>query len=349
MQPRCLAHALARLSPAAATAASDEQMDADLEAAGIDMRPAYEQLRQMIEKAKMNALVDRFLQWPLPKSVRPEPGPFGPHDTGTCLLTADEAEQMLRYVLDVPAAEPRPAVERPAWAPADATHIHEEGDEVYRYNPESPRGYDYRTEKSPEWHKGYTRDRMTSDATLPLAPVAPAPPLAETGHDFTNSRGADLCDLCGQRRHAHAYPTLSAPAEPPPAPPATAGEGKRHNESGYPVWIEHHDDNDWLLIEGKRVLKQPFGLDIDKMVLRIHRAIDHERAAAATAALADAEKRGAEIEKAARTMMGNLKRIDDADGTWMLDRDKALPREHYANLDRLATALAQPVAGAREE
>jgi hypothetical protein len=233
MQPRCLAHALARLSPAAATAASDEQMDADLEAAGIDMRPAYEQLRQMIEKAKMNALVDRFLQWPLPKSVRPEPGPFGPHDTGTCLLTADEAEQMLRYVLDVPAAEPRPAVERPAWAPADATHIHEEGDEVYRYNPESPRGYDYRTEKSPEWHKGYTRDRMTSDATLPLAPVAPAPPLAETGHDFTNSRGADLCDLCGQRRHAHAYPTLSAPAEPPPAPPATAGEGKTRGEQVY--------------------------------------------------------------------------------------------------------------------
>jgi hypothetical protein len=214
------------LSPAAATAASDEQMDADLEAAGIDMRPAYEQLRQMIEKAKMNALVDRFLQWPLPKSVRPEPGPFGPHDTGTCLLTADEAEQMLRYVLDVPAAEPRPAVERPAWAPADATHIHEEGDEVYRYNPESPRGYDYRTEKSPEWHKGYTRDRMTSDATLPLAPVAPAPPLAETGHDFTNSRGADLCDLCGQRRHAHA-PTPPSPPLPSRRQPRPRQQGRR--------------------------------------------------------------------------------------------------------------------------
>jgi hypothetical protein len=65
------------------------------------------------------------------------------------------------------------------------------------------------------------------------APAAPAPPLAETGHDFTNSRGADLCDLCGQRRHAHAYPTLSAPAEPPPAPPATAGEGKTRGEQVY--------------------------------------------------------------------------------------------------------------------
>ena len=48
-------------------------------------------------------MVDRFLSWPLPKSVRPDPCvsmPEYPHRIGTNLLNANEAEEMLRYVLE---------------------------------------------------------------------------------------------------------------------------------------------------------------------------------------------------------------------------------------------------------
>jgi hypothetical protein len=47
-------------------------------------------------------MVTRFLNWPLPKSVRPDPCVMDteyPHRIGTNLLTADEARQMLEYVL----------------------------------------------------------------------------------------------------------------------------------------------------------------------------------------------------------------------------------------------------------
>jgi hypothetical protein len=233
-------------------------------------------------------------------------------------------------------------VERPAWAPADATHIHEEGDEVYRYNPESPRGYDYRTEKSPEWHKGYTRDRMTSDATLPLAPVAPAPPLAETGHDFTNSRGADLCDLCGQRRHAHAYPALSAPAEPPPA--------------GARVTVD----------EATGGVKLPGGLVFrlyDDDPSHVAMALNAMLGAAVRTALADAEKRGAEkwvsvserlpdedmpvlVAYAHATYCPEIGMLHD--GKWFVPAaETELNITHWHDLPPLpAAALAQPVAGA---
>lgn len=54
-------------------------------------------------------LVDRFLAWPLPKSVCSDTcvtDPSYPHPRiGTNLLTAAEAEQMLRYVLEQIAQE----------------------------------------------------------------------------------------------------------------------------------------------------------------------------------------------------------------------------------------------------
>ena len=47
-------------------------------------------------------MVSRFLSWPLPQSVRADAcatDPTYPHRIGTNLLTADEARQMLEYVL----------------------------------------------------------------------------------------------------------------------------------------------------------------------------------------------------------------------------------------------------------
>lgn len=66
--------------------------------------------------ADMKELVDRFLRWPLPESVCSDACVVQrgyPHRIGTNLLTADEARQMLEYVLaDRPAAtvprEPTP-------------------------------------------------------------------------------------------------------------------------------------------------------------------------------------------------------------------------------------------------
>lgn len=55
---------------------------------------------------RMRALVDRFLRWPLPESVYPDAGKFDPVNnrwrSGTNLLTAEEARQMLEYVLAGP-------------------------------------------------------------------------------------------------------------------------------------------------------------------------------------------------------------------------------------------------------
>ena len=52
---------------------------------------------------EMKAMVDRFLQWPLPKSVCSDlcvTDPKYPYSrVGTNLLTAPEAQQMLEYVL----------------------------------------------------------------------------------------------------------------------------------------------------------------------------------------------------------------------------------------------------------
>jgi hypothetical protein len=65
---------------------------------------------------RIRLLVDRFLAWPLPKSVRSDPCVTVdyPHQrSGTNLLTADEARQMFEYLfaLDAPAASACPPPE----------------------------------------------------------------------------------------------------------------------------------------------------------------------------------------------------------------------------------------------
>jgi hypothetical protein len=44
-------------------------------------------------------MIDRFLTWPVPASVYPDGTPGKPGRTGTNLLTATEAEQMLTHAL----------------------------------------------------------------------------------------------------------------------------------------------------------------------------------------------------------------------------------------------------------
>lgn len=53
------------------------------------------------QQAAMDAMVDRFLRWPLPDSVRPAgvAGYGGFSRSGADLLTAAEARQMLEHVL----------------------------------------------------------------------------------------------------------------------------------------------------------------------------------------------------------------------------------------------------------
>jgi hypothetical protein len=52
-----------------------------------------------MNKTAMKTLVDRFLTWPVPADVHPDGEPGKPGRTGTNLLNAVQAEQMLRYVL----------------------------------------------------------------------------------------------------------------------------------------------------------------------------------------------------------------------------------------------------------
>ena len=49
----------------------------------------------------IDTLVDRFLQWPVPASVYPDGIPGKEGRTGTNLLSAIEAREMLRHVLGV--------------------------------------------------------------------------------------------------------------------------------------------------------------------------------------------------------------------------------------------------------
>ena len=57
----------------------------------------------------MDAMVNRFLTWPVPASVYPDGTPGQPGRAGTNLLTADEARQMLEHVVGTPPAA-QPAV-----------------------------------------------------------------------------------------------------------------------------------------------------------------------------------------------------------------------------------------------
>lgn len=59
-----------------------------------------EQVRHMVPDA--SAMADRFISWPLPNSVRPDPcamNPEYPHRYGTNLLTWAQAKAMFEYVL----------------------------------------------------------------------------------------------------------------------------------------------------------------------------------------------------------------------------------------------------------
>lgn len=66
---------------------------------------ANARLREWLDAAPTKAideLVNRFLAWPLPQSVRSDPCVIDkeyPHRIGTNLLTADEARQMFEHVL----------------------------------------------------------------------------------------------------------------------------------------------------------------------------------------------------------------------------------------------------------
>lgn len=82
---------------------------------GADVAEVVNQQRD----AELQAMVDRFLAWPLPDSVCSDTcvtmRPYAFPRSGTNLLTADEARQMLEYVVlrRVPSAptsaqEPRP-------------------------------------------------------------------------------------------------------------------------------------------------------------------------------------------------------------------------------------------------
>lgn len=56
-------------------------------------------------KSLLDTLVDRFLCYPLPTSVKPDPcamNPKHPHRTGTNLLTATEAREVLGAILGSP-------------------------------------------------------------------------------------------------------------------------------------------------------------------------------------------------------------------------------------------------------
>lgn len=48
---------------------------------------------------KIDDLVNRFLTWPVPADVYPDGTPGQPGRTGTNLLTAEQAKQMLTHVL----------------------------------------------------------------------------------------------------------------------------------------------------------------------------------------------------------------------------------------------------------
>lgn len=52
-----------------------------------------------MNKLRLQALVARFLTWPVPADVYPDGTPGQPGRTGTNLLSAPQAEEMLRHVL----------------------------------------------------------------------------------------------------------------------------------------------------------------------------------------------------------------------------------------------------------
>jgi S-formylglutathione hydrolase FrmB len=80
-----------------------------------------------IDKATLDATVDRFLAWPLPDSVYPDAGKFDAVNnrwrSGTNLLSATEARAMLEHVLAaLTGAQPAPAAPSDGkWVPLEPT------------------------------------------------------------------------------------------------------------------------------------------------------------------------------------------------------------------------------------
>lgn len=82
----------------------DDTPKAERSAVTVELDASYlkEVLVKLLHEFDIEALVSRFLAWPLPTSVRPDGIDGDPHRSGTNLLTADEARQMLKYLLHDP-------------------------------------------------------------------------------------------------------------------------------------------------------------------------------------------------------------------------------------------------------
>lgn len=75
--------------------------------------------------ATIDAMVDRFLSWPLPNSVRADliaTQQGKPHRSGTNLLTAVEARQMIEYVLRASPASREIGTAASHWNKQDEAH-----------------------------------------------------------------------------------------------------------------------------------------------------------------------------------------------------------------------------------
>jgi hypothetical protein len=65
-------------------------------------QPKTEDVAAVVQQRIVSRLVDKFLSWPLPESVCSDRCALirgYPHRSGTNLLTATEAEQMIRHLL----------------------------------------------------------------------------------------------------------------------------------------------------------------------------------------------------------------------------------------------------------
>lgn len=92
------------------------------------MRLEAEEIKRLLDKAfkgmhawwhgesSQSEMVDRFLSWPLPKTVCSDgcvTDPSYPHErSGTNLLTADEARQMLEHVVGPALAAKQAEIDR---------------------------------------------------------------------------------------------------------------------------------------------------------------------------------------------------------------------------------------------
>jgi hypothetical protein len=112
----------------------------------------------------MEKMAARFLTWPVPASVYPDGTPGKPGRTGTNLLSAPEAREMLAYVLATPQAAE--SVELPP-LPEPAHHlvriVTDAGPTTYFTAPSDQRGYPV-----------YTADQMRAYGRLCAGIGAPA-------------------------------------------------------------------------------------------------------------------------------------------------------------------------------